>query len=169
MINELYEIQQQLNDRIVKEHNLEDRDLSNDRFMAFLVELGEFANETRCFKYWSLKKPSDKAVILEEFSDVIHFLLTIGLDLQQPFLSFYDEDSNLDLTALFLSVYSDANTIRITKSRFVYIRLYNTLMQIGKKLGFSEKDIYDSYLAKNKINHQRQDDGYWQSFKIYNK
>lgn len=160
MINELYEIQQQLNDRIVKEHNLEDRDLSNDRFMAFLVELGEFANETRCFKYWSLKKPSDKAVILEEFSDVIHFLLTIGLDLQQPFLSFYDEDSNLDLTALFLSVYSDANTIRITKSRFVYIRLYNTLMQIGKKLGFSEKDIYDSYLAKNKINHQRQDDGY---------
>ncbi len=160
MINELYEIQQQLNDRIVKEHNLEDRDLSNDRFMAFLVELGEFANETRCFKYWSLKKPSDKAVILEEFSDVIHFLLTIGLDLQQPFLSFYDDDSNLDLTALFLSVYSDANTIRITKSRFVYIRLYNTLMQIGKKLGFSEKDIYDSYLAKNKINHQRQDDGY---------
>lgn len=160
MINELYDIQQSLNDRIIKEHNLKESDLSDDRFMAFLVELGEFANETRCFKYWSLKGPSDKAVILEEFSDVIHFLLTIGLDLQRPVVSFYDQDSALDLTQLFLSVYSDANTIRITQSRFVYIRLYNTLMQIGKKLGFSEKDIYDSYLAKNKINHQRQDDGY---------
>lgn len=160
MINELYTIQEQLNNRIVKEHNLENKDLRDDRFMALLVELGELANETRSFKYWSLKKPSPKSVIIEEFSDVLHFLLTIGLDLEKPRLSFYDRESDKNLTELFLSMYNDINIIRTLKSKFVYIRLYNTFMLIGEKLGFSEQDIYESYLEKNKINHKRQDHGY---------
>lgn len=160
MINELYTIQEELNNRIIKEHNLKNKDLRDDRFMALLVELGELANETRSFKYWSLKKPSPKAVIMEEFSDVLHFLLTIGLDLEKPRLSFYDRESDKNLTQLFLSMYNDINIIRTLKSKFVYIRLYNTFMLIGEKLGFSEQDIYDSYLEKNKINHKRQDYGY---------
>ncbi len=160
MINELYDIQQELNDRIVKEHNLDNTTLSNDRYMALLVELGELANETRCFKYWSLKKPSPKDVIIEEFSDVLHFLLTIGLDLERPNLSFYDKKTDKNLTDLFLSMYGDINIIRNLKSKFVYVRLYNTFMLIGQSLGFDEKDIYNSYLEKNKINHKRQDHGY---------
>lgn len=160
MINSLYDIQEVLNDRILKEHNLDKSTLLNDKFLALLVELSELANETRCFKYWSLKPASDKAVIIEEFSDVIHFLLTIGLELDRPHLSFYDQESDLSLTELFLSVYNDVNLIRHQKSKFVYIRLYNTLMLIGKKLGFSEEDIYNSYLEKNEKNHKRQDSGY---------
>ena len=160
MINELYAIQEQLNNRIIKEHDLKEEDLSNDRFMALLVELGELANETRCFKYWSLKKPSEKDVIIEEFSDVLHFLLTIGIQLDKPQLSFYDKKTDLSLTELFLSLYSDINVVRMLNSKFVFIRAYNTLMLIGQTLGFSEKDIYDSYLEKNKVNHKRQDHGY---------
>lgn len=160
MINELYKIQEDLNNRIVKEHNLDESKLSDDRFMALLVELGELANETRAFKYWSLKGPSEKDVIIEEFSDVLHFLLTIGIELDKPELSFYDKDSDQDLVLLFLSMYNDINIIRSLKSKFVYVRLYNTFMLIGQKLGFDEKDIYNSYLEKNKINHKRQDNGY---------
>ncbi len=160
MINELYELQDELNQRIIKEHNLDESSLRNERFLAFLVELGELANETRTFKYWSLKGPSAREIMLEEFSDGIHFLLTIGLTLDRPKLKFYDQETDLSLTELFLNVYNDANTIRITDSSFVYLRMYNTFMLIGKALGFSENDVYESYLAKNKINHQRQSDGY---------
>lgn len=160
MINELYEIQAELNDRIVKEHKLNDEDLKDDRFMALLVELGELANETRCFKYWSLKDASEKSIIIEEFSDVLHFLLTLGLQLDCPHLSFYQEETDKNLTELFLDMYNDINVIRVLESKFVFIRLYNTLMLIGKSLGFSEEDIYNSYLAKNKLNHKRQDSGY---------
>lgn len=159
-MNELYKIQEELNNRIIKEHNLDESKLSNDRYMALLVELGELANETRAFKYWSLKAPSEKAIIIEEFSDVLHFLLTIGIELDKPQLSFYDKETNKDLVTLFLDMYNDINVIRSLKSTFVYLRLYNTLMLIGQKLGFSEKDIYKSYLEKNKINHKRQDHGY---------
>ena len=160
MINELYNIQEKLNKRIIKEHDLCEKDLRTDRFMALLVELGELANETRCFKYWSLKPASDKKVILEEFSDVLHFLLTIGISLDKPQLSFYDKESEKSLSELFLSMYNDVNVIKNLNTKFVYIRLYNTLMLIGKRLGFSEEEIYNSYLEKNKINHKRQDNGY---------
>lgn len=160
MINELYTIQEDLNNRIVKEHNLDNDKLVGDRYMALLVELGELANETRCFKYWSIKPPSAKDVIIEEFSDVLHFLLTIGIELDKPKLSFYDKNNDKSLTELFLSLFSDINVIRMLQSKFVYIRAYNTLMLIGQELGFSEKDVYESYLDKNKINHKRQDNGY---------
>lgn len=160
MLNELYDIQKELNDRIIEEHNLIESELVNERIMAFYVELGELANETRCFKYWSLKGPSEREVILEEFSDVIHFFLTLGLDLDRPHLEFYNEETDLTMTELFVSTYNDANIVRTQRSTFVYVRLYNTLMLIAKKLGFSEQDLYDSYMRKNKINHQRQDDGY---------
>lgn len=160
MINELYDIQQELNDRIIKLHNLNEEDLKNDRFMAFYVELGELANETRCFKYWSLKPASEKEVVLEEFSDVVHFLLTLGLDLGRPTLEFYNEETDDSLTDLFIAAYNDANIVRMMDSTFVYVRLYNTLMLIAKRLGFSEQEVYDSYMRKNQINHQRQDDGY---------
>ena len=33
-------------------------------------------------------------------------------------------------------------------------------MLIAKALDFNEEDVYNSYMRKNKINHQRQDDGY---------
>ena len=160
MINELYSIQKELNDRIVLEHNLNKDDLLNDKFLALLVELSEFANETRAFKYWSLKPASAKEIMIEEFSDVLHFLLTIGLELGSPKLSFYDQESDLSITELFLGAFSDINLIRAQMSSFVYIRLYNRLMLIGKEFGFSEQDIYDSYMRKNKINHKRQDSGY---------
>lgn len=160
MINELYEIQAKLNQRIIDEHQLDETQLVNDRFLAFYVELGELANETRTFKYWSLKPASSKEVMLEEFSDGIHFLLTIGLALGSPKVEFYDQEIKVSLTELFLNVYNDANTVRQTNSTFVYLRMYNTFMLIGKALGFSEQEVYESYLKKNAINHKRQDDGY---------
>lgn len=160
VINELYDIQQQLNQRIIDEHKLNEADIVDDRFLAFFVELGELANETRTFKYWSLKGPSADDVILEEYSDGLHFLLTIGLTLDRPHLEFYNQETDQTLTQLFLSVYNDANIVRSMGSKFVYVRMYNTFMLIAKQLGFSERDVYDSYMRKNEINHQRQDDGY---------
>ncbi|NLY63174.1 MAG: dUTPase [Erysipelothrix sp.] len=160
MINELYAIQKDLDDRILKEHNLDADAVLSDRYLAFLVELGELANETRCFKFWSLKGPSEKSVILEEFSDVLHFLLSLGLALDSPHLEFYMEETDRSLTELFNSVYNDANIVFNLKSKFVYVRMFNSLMQIASKLGFSQEDVYASYTNKNAINHQRQDDGY---------
>src|SRR5699024_12798011 len=72
-------MQQKLDDYISKNHQLDGENLLEERFLALLVETGELANETRCFKFWSKKEASTKEVILEEYVDNIHFLLSLGL------------------------------------------------------------------------------------------
>lgn len=49
----LFETQDVLDKRIVKEHGLEGRDLLPEKILALQVELGECANEWRKFKFWS--------------------------------------------------------------------------------------------------------------------
>ena len=80
-VSHLFAIQKVLDDRILAEHGLEGSDLFVKKIIALHVELGELANETRSFKYWSKKGPSPREIILEEFVDVLHFTLSLGIDL----------------------------------------------------------------------------------------
>ena len=97
MINlvELFRAQKILDDRIVDEHNLQGQDLLPKKILSLLVELGELCQEWRGFKFWSSdQEPRTKEVLgwvnpqkyknplLEEFSDCLHFILSIGNDLE---------------------------------------------------------------------------------------
>ena len=70
---------QKLDDRIAKNMTY-NRKIVKRKMLALLVEIGELANETRCFKYWSNKPASEREVILEEYGG-LHFILSIGIDL----------------------------------------------------------------------------------------
>ncbi|MBY6268012.1 dUTP diphosphatase [Parageobacillus thermoglucosidasius] len=52
-LSKLFELQRQLDERIIKEKGLEGQDLTLNTVTALIVELGEFANEARWFKHWS--------------------------------------------------------------------------------------------------------------------
>ncbi|MGG4002815.1 dUTP diphosphatase, partial [Geobacillus stearothermophilus] len=75
-----YDMQRALDERIETEHGLMEEDLFARKQLAFLVELGELANETRCFKFWSIKPPAPAERVLEEYVDGLHFLLSLGLE-----------------------------------------------------------------------------------------
>lgn len=49
-INDLYELQEALDDRIFEQHGVTRADTMTRRQLALLVEISELANETRCFK-----------------------------------------------------------------------------------------------------------------------
>ena len=66
---QLFKLQKELDDRIAKEHDLQPKKLLKEKMLALLVEIGELANETRCFKHWSNKGPNEKEVILMEYVD----------------------------------------------------------------------------------------------------
>lgn len=53
-LNELFEIQARLDNRIAEEHGLQGQDLLDKKILALQVELGELANEWRGFKFWSI-------------------------------------------------------------------------------------------------------------------
>ena len=79
-LQQLFTMQRQLDQHIEDKHQLHKEDLVPRKLLALLVEMGELANETRCFKFWSVKPPAEDAVILEEFVDGVHFILSLGIE-----------------------------------------------------------------------------------------
>lgn len=159
----LFSMQYELDKRIMDEHQLTGTYFS-ERLLALQVEVGELANETRCFKYWSLKPPAERVVILEEYVDGIHFILSIGLSLHfenvipnQCVIKNQDEEK---LVEQFLNVNSCISKLREEKSSKAYEQLFAEYLRLGKLLGFNEADIQTAYFEKNKVNHMRQDEGY---------
>lgn len=160
-LNKLFSMQEILDDRINKQHNLQNVSLINKKILALIVELGELANETRCFKFWSKKSPSSKEVILEEYVDCLHFILSIGLynkylDIELNSLNYTDSN----LTDLFLTLNLSISNFINNQSKENYVNIFNNFLFLGKLLGFTPTDIEAAYISKNEINHERQDQGY---------
>jgi dimeric dUTPase (all-alpha-NTP-PPase superfamily) len=45
-------------------------------------------------------------------------------------------------------------------ARVEVVDLFHFLISLAQVLGMSADDVYDAYLKKNKVNHERQDSGY---------
>ena len=157
---ELYSMQQQLDSYIEKNHQLEDRDLFNERYLALLVELGELANETRCFKFWSNKKRSEKGVILAEFVDGIHFILSLGLAKGYRYHGELLVSEDRSETEQFNQIFTQAALFKQDSSLENYISLFQEYLKLGIILGYSEEDMQQAYFKKNEINYERQNEGY---------
>ncbi|WP_114569982.1 dUTP diphosphatase [Exiguobacterium flavidum] len=155
----LFEMQDQLDKRIQAEHGLNGNQF-DDRLLALLVELGELANETRCFKFWSRKGPAPQETILEEYVDGVHFLLSLGLALNLERSSFDEGDAYLTATDGFLDVYNKTNVFAISRTEQSYETLMGAFLALGATLGFTQEMIFEAYVSKNEANHVRQDSGY---------
>lgn len=156
----LFNMQEKLDQYIESNHNLTNKDaLFNKRHLALLVELGELANETRCFKFWSNKPRSSKQIILEEFVDGVHFILSLGLVKGLTF-SAEVEEATLDETDQFNKVFESSILFKNKPTQVHYNELFISFLQLGKLLGFDEADIQKAYYEKNEINYKRQNEGY---------
>lgn len=104
-LGELYVLQNDLDKFIVDkafgedEMDGNDKGFLNDRLLALFTEVGEFANATRCFKYWSIKPPESKERLLDEYIDIFFFWLSIGNtmkfnvnEVEQAYLKKYKEN-----------------------------------------------------------------------------
>lgn len=155
----LFDRQRELDERIKTHHGLSGNQF-DERLLALLVELGELANETRSFKFWSKKGPSPQDVILEEYVDGIHFLLSLGLALGYERDAFPAGSSYLDATDAFLDIYRKVTNFGLSKTEAMYETLMAAYLELGYTLGFNEQLILQAYMNKNEVNHERQNQGY---------
>nr|WP_188376774.1 dUTP diphosphatase [Halobacillus andaensis] len=154
-----YDSQAQLDAHIVKKQNLEDASVIEDKILALFVEVGELANETRCFKFWSTKPSSDQSVVLEEYVDGLHFILSLGLDLDLRYRS-GSLNNTPEKTEAFLDVFTSIERFKHHKDNRSYQRMFESYLILGQSLGMTEKELQQAYEEKNKVNFQRQDQGY---------
>lgn len=159
-LQKLFQMQNTLDKRIQTEHNLYGIPLLQKKILSLQVELGELANETRCFKFWSTKKPSSKDIILEEYVDCLHFILSIGLEKNFDEITLNTKSVTLELSQQFLNLYVNISDFIISSSTDNYFTIFQNFLSLGANLGFNEEDIQNAYLYKNNINHERQDNGY---------
>jgi len=177
----LFETQKLLDDRIVDEHNLYGQDLLPKKILALQVELAELANEWRGFKFWSRDQAprtelfdeeydlihmesvglEQKNPLLEEFSDCLHFILSIGNDLAVDIERFTILPfENKTLLEQFSQTYYVISDLEHDPSQISLIIVLQHFIALGEMLGFTPEQIKQAYYQKNKINHQRQTDHY---------
>jgi dimeric dUTPase (all-alpha-NTP-PPase superfamily) len=159
-LSSLYSLQRRLDERIEAQHGLQEEDLFDKKILALLVEIGELANETRCFKFWSVKPPSPREKVLEEYVDGLHFILSLGLECGFLYSEIPPQLATLPLVEQFLVVFRAADEFRKTKSRQSYNRLFTEYLLLGGQLGFSMEEIEQAYKQKNQVNHERQNQNY---------
>lgn len=180
-IKRLFEMQKELDERIVKEKKLETRDLIEEKVLAMQVELAECANEWRGFKYWSENQEPTTEVyygppelpwvgtyenpLLEEYVDVLHFILSLGnlLDLSEMVVNEFEYheqeiEGKIQTTMKFNDVFYHASKTLLENDN--YDILAYEFLQLGEMLGFTWSEIEQAYYEKNKVNHERQNNGY---------
>ena len=159
-LSQLFTMQQEL-DSFIQKNRKEDTDVFQEKGLALLVELSELANETRSFKFWSAKGPSEIEVILEEYVDSIHFLLSLGIEKGFEGMTDWPEgEVSGSLTELFLK--TTESIIRFLNELTIgsYENMWIHYGAIAKNLGFTYENIIDAYIMKNDENYKRQNTGY---------
>ena len=192
-LSKLFKIQKQLDERIVKEKGLEGQDLLDKKILALQVELGELANEWRGFKYWShdqeprtevpdfetWKKNGHKTYkgkpimhfknpLLEEYVDVVHFTLSVGLEIEIKHEIFPEPINYGDVVIQFNELFGQISYFASVLKReneweeieSEYERIWSLLFGLAGLLGFTWEQIEQGYIAKNKINYERLEAGY---------
>ena len=161
-LGKLFEMQKALDTHIEDKHSLQDEDLFDRKVLALLVEIGELANETRSFKFWSVKPSSAKEVILEEFVDGVHFILSLGIECgyEAEQIDLKDEGTSLNVTEQFLFVYERISLFQKSKGLADYKKVVSSFLELATLLGFTYGEIERAYFHKNEVNYQRQQNNY---------
>lgn len=154
--------QLELDKFIYESNNITDTgDIFYDKITALDVELSEFVNEVKSFKYWKKNKIMDKNKTIEEACDCLHFILSLANDMEVE-LKYIEamkiaKDANLLYrfikATLWKDLYLDDNSESINK-------IFSLLIGLIKELGFTYEDLMKEYDRKYEINIQRQREGY---------
>ncbi|MBE6134439.1 MAG: dUTPase [Erysipelotrichaceae bacterium] len=156
----LFPLQEALDKQIEEDHGVDYPSTFERRVLALLVELGEFANETRCFKYWSFKAPSPKEKILDEYADGLHFLLSLGIPLGVSQYKHYFHVREKDLTLALHMVYKDVCELREHYDAEHYAKAFADYLNIIPLFDYSSNEVVEAYLKKLGTNHKRQEEKY---------
>lgn len=188
-LQKLFKVQAELDKKIIEEKGLEGQDLLDKKILALQVELGELAQNWRGFKFWSNdQKPRTreyltnyteqdsvlgpgaewKNPLLEEYVDCLHFILSIGLEIEAE-QDIFPEPIKYDNTVTqFNELFGQISYFASVLNRdndwdeviFEYERVWSLFFGLGGELGFTWEQIEQAYYAKNKENHERQENGY---------
>ncbi len=153
-LSNIYKITKYLDDLFVKNYGQNEEIIRKNR-LGLLVELGELANETRCFKYWSTKNAGDREKVLEEYIDclfmTLYFCNITGISLDEEF----PKSLGGDLIESLLNLYKCSSDISKKPSKDEIKRVLVELNHLARVLGFTIEDLERITKIKGEIIENR--------------
>lgn len=159
-LTHLYFKQAELDQRIADNHHVSYKTTRERRILALLVEIGEFANATRCFKYWSNKASEPLDIVLDEYVDGLHFFLSLGIDIKVNKKTYNYTKHADNLTKQVLETYRLASIFYKNQDEKSYIKAFQAFINIVPLLKVRWNVIEKAYYKKLGENYHRQDTNY---------
>ena len=176
-LEKLFKMQKELDERILDRFpELRNEDLLDKKILALQVEIGELAQNWRGFKFWSEdREPRNYCMacdipqveahdchnpLLEEYVDCLHFILSIGLEIEADGEIRINPIRERFITEQFNQLFNKVGDFYRFSNKGNYFWIINLFIGLGEMLGFTWEQIETAYLEKNKINHQRQQENY---------
>ena len=157
IFNKVYEENKKLD--AMFENSFTDSKMHEKNKLELLVEIGELANETRFFKYWSNKKMNID-LVKGEFADcfmmALSFFDVLNISLDGEFKKTIDYDK----TDIFAKLYELGILFYKSDSIEIIKEFFSTLITLGYIIGFTDEDIIDFTLAKIERNKERFEEGF---------
>ena len=138
-----------------------DKRLHEKNCLELIVELGELANESRCFKYWSIKGVN-RENLLEEYADCLLMVLYMfnyyNIDNIYEVKNDYSEDILFVFNDLIrmCAMFMDNDNL----DEDYVMNVFNYLLHLGKLLNISENEIIKSCYDKIIKNEERLNSNY---------
>ena len=145
VFNDVLESNKELDEMF--EISFPDNEMVKKNKLELLVEIGELANETRYFKYWSNKK-MDMELVKGEYADCIiitfYFFNIMNINLDEKFKSI-DEYDNVDI---FGRLYKLGSEFYYNDDKEIIKEFFVTIIKLGYMIGFNNEDIIKACMTK---------------------
>lgn len=156
LINE----QAKLDAHIQTQHQVTYANTRDKRILALLVEIGEMINETKTFKFWSKKPSAEKPIILDEYADGLHFLLSLSIEVQSQKMNYEIQPLQVTLTQATILVFQHVSEL----SKHWHVKhlesAFQAYLNLIPLLGFTADDVVQAYFKKLGVNYTRQQNAY---------
>ena len=157
----LYERNKVLDSEFMNKYISVDKELHKKNCLELIVELGELANESRCFKYWSVKA-ANRDLVLEEYADCLLMVLYMfnyyNIVNINTVATKYSDDILFVFNDLIRMCTKFMDNIDIDSDYLMNV--FNYLLHLGKLLEFTNEEIIEACYNKIIKNEERLNSDY---------
>ncbi len=155
----IYKETKYLDELFLLQYDIKSPEFIQKNILELLVEFGELANETKCFKYWS-KKTKNNEKVLEEYIDCLFMVLCLcnimNISLEEDF----PKSKNKDIIDTFFILYKYGIKLNKNLKKETIKVLLVEVIQLSKLLGFTIQDLEKETKKKSIIIQERLNSDY---------
>ena len=140
-LKKIYERNKELDHIFMKKYEAQEPLYFEKNCIEFLVEFGEFVNETKCFKYWTIKKPKMEDVY-EELADCITMILTMYYVLKMDITDLKEHHNSTNVLEVINYIYSQGSNLMTKINEDLVKDILANLFYLAELLELDKEEIY---------------------------